>query len=98
MADELMGTGGTSDEKVQAALDAQAASDVQLSASDDAPAEPVLTTKDQAAIALAELYRWHDTDIRFTKKLDAIAAYIADLESAPAVGVAASQPGKKSKK
>jgi hypothetical protein len=31
--------------------------------------------------ALVELYRWFDTDDRFTRRLDAIAAYIASLEA-----------------
>jgi len=111
MADELMGTSGTPDEKVQAGIEAQAASDAQLSAlaPDAAPAEPVPTTKEAAATALAIFYRWHDTDTRWTSKLDAIKAYIVELEAGqapaatdealtPGVGVAASQPGKKSKK
>ena len=45
------------------------------------PAESVPTVREASKRALAELYRWFDTDDRFTRRLDAIAAYITVLET-----------------
>ncbi len=44
------------------------------------PADPVPSVQQASQRALAELYRWFDTDDRFTRRLDAIAAYIMSLE------------------
>lgn len=116
MSTPAAGSTGTPDEQVQAGIEAQAQTEAVLDTQtpDVTPVEPVPTTKDLAETALADFYRWHDSDTRWTRKLDAIKAYIAELEAAPApaapdapvandtltpgVGVAASQPGKKSKK
>jgi hypothetical protein len=38
--------------------------------------------KQQARQALAELYSYHDTDLRFTRRLDAVRDYIDTLEAA----------------
>ncbi|HLY25386.1 MAG TPA: hypothetical protein VKQ72_03540 [Aggregatilineales bacterium] len=47
-------------------------------------ADSAPTVQQASQRAMSELYRWFDTDDRFTRRLDAITAYIAALEAAPA--------------